>query len=232
MSFWRKKKEEPDKKRRFGSFAFYLAIPATLFFASFLFAETYLFTQVRGFNKSDAAFFLHAFLAGAVVCSSLQVQRLRTLIHEFKHAALVVLTGNKITEISIGKGEGHVTYEAYEGTTHLEPFVVLAPYFFPFFSFPIFVAAMIFEGYGKTPFLYALGFFFAVDLFTAFKEMHGLQSDLKRVYGGFLATRSFIFGFHLLWSSLVFLWIVGGRAGYGFILETLSIAATVLSNPN
>jgi len=227
MSFWRKKKE-PDSKSRSGSFAFYFSIPANFLLACLFLGETALFINVRGETKGASFLFFHAFLAGTIIISSLKAPRFRTLIHELKHAAMVVMTGNKLRSISVGNGEGHVIYDVYKNVTHLLPFIKLAPYFFPLLSLPIFVLAFIFEGESRSYFIYALGFLFGVDLATGYKEIHGMQSDLRRVYGGFLVTRTFIFSAHLLWFSIIFLWIVGGRNAYLFLLESLSVVAKVL----
>lgn len=229
---FRRKKKEPDFTSKSGSFAFYFSIPTTYCLTAFLLFEAVLLLQVRGEQKGSSFLFFHAFIAGAILTSSLRAPRLRTLIHELKHAALVILTGNKLQGISIGAGEGHIEYGVYEDSSHLTPFIKLAPYFFPLFSLPIFILGLLLEGDMRTALLYALGFFYGVDLSTGYGEIHSLQTDLKRVYGGFFITRLFIFGAHLLWFSLIFLWVLGGRAAYIFLLESLSATVSIVSPGN
>jgi len=227
MAFWRKKKE-PDTKRRFGSFAFYFSIPAALFIAAFLLLEVYMFLRLKGAEREGLTLFLHSFLAGTILTAQFKAERLRTLIHEIKHVVVATLTGQKVMEVRVGRGEGHVTYEATKDTFHLEAFVMMAPYFVPLFSFPIFLCAIALESVARPAFVYALGFFYGLDLATGYKEIHTGQSDLKRIYGGYLFTRGFLFAVHLLWFSVILVWIVGGNAAFVFIAETLSRAAGAL----
>src|SRR5579862_5493118 len=123
MAFWRKKKQEPDTKSRFGSFAFYFSIPAALLISAFLLTEAFLYMQFKAVERESLTLFLHAFLAGTIITAQFSAERFRTFVHEMKHAVVATLTGNKIKEIHVGRGEGHVTYEIKKANIHFEPFV-------------------------------------------------------------------------------------------------------------
>jgi hypothetical protein len=216
-----RKEKKPDSTSRSGSLAFYLSIPANYLLAIFLLGCTFFYVRKFGDSRGAAFLFSHAFLAGAIISSQFEALRFRTFIHELKHAVMVIFTGNRLKGFRAGAGEGEVTYALYEDSLHLKPFIKLAPYYFPLFSLPAFIAAVFFEDPARSSFVYALGFLFGVDLSMGYREIHCIQSDLKRVYGGFLATRSFIFGSYLCWFSLIFFWAIGGRAGYVIIFNTL-----------
>ena len=136
-----------------------------------------------------------------------------------------MLTGNKVKEISVGSGEGHVHYEAYKDRLHLEPFVAMAPYFFPLFSLPILIGSFFLDAFYPTAALYCLGIFYGLDLTTGYREITSYQSDLKRIYGGFIATRAFLVAVNSLYLSLILFWALAGRQGILVSLELLSKAA-------
>ena len=223
--FWKRKKKEPDTKKRFGSLAFYFSIPTTTVLALLVGGQTIYYFKHHPLDISRIVIFSHSFLAGILVASTLFSERIKTLVHELKHAAVVVLTGNKIKEISVGSGEGHVHYEAYKETSHLEPFVAMAPYFFPLFSLPILIASFFIDPFYPTAALYCLGIFYGIDLTTGYLEITSYQSDLKRIYGGFIATRSFLISTNLLYLLLVLFWAFTGRPGLFVSLQLLSKAA-------
>lgn len=214
MFFWKKKEEKIDFNRKFGSFAFYFSIPSALILSSILLVSTLNTLKQTGFQSAIWVLLSHAFISAWALFGGKRETRTKTLIHELKHAALVIITGNKLKEIKVGRTEGHVAYNVNEDTLHLEPFVLLAPYFFPLFSLPVFLCAVFLGEGNHLPFVWALGFALGIDLTTAANEVHGHQSDLRRIFGGFLATRSFIFGANLLWASLCLLWISGASKGF------------------
>ena len=227
--FWRKKKNEPDVKKRFGSLAFYFSIPTALALTLLVVGQTFYFFQTHPLDVSRIVIFCHSFLAGILIASTLLSERIRTLLHELKHAAVVVLSGNKVKEISVGSGEGHVHYEAYEDKSHLEPFVAMAPYFFPLLSLPILIGSFFIDAFYPTAALYCLGIFYGIDLATGYLEITSYQSDLKRIYGGFIATRAFLVSVNFLYLSLVLFWALSGRPGIFLSLELLSKAAEATS---
>lgn len=223
--FWSRKKSEPDTKRRFGSLAFYFSIPTAAVLTLLVGAQAYYYFQNHPLDVGRIVIFCHSFLAGILVATTLLSERMRTLIHELKHAALVILSGNKIKEISVGSGEGHVHYEAYQDRVHLEPFVAMAPYFFPLFSLPILLVSFFIDSFYPTAALYCLGIFYGIDLTTGYLEITAFQSDLKRIYGGFIATRAFLLAVNLFYLSLVLFWALSGKQGILVSLELLSKAA-------
>jgi hypothetical protein len=227
--FWKKKKHELDFKRRLGSLAFYFAIPTAFVLTILITSQLVAFLRVHSIDPGRPILFSHAALAGILLSATLLSQRMKTLIHELKHAALVILTGNILKEISVRSNGGHVTYQTYKSRLHLEPFVAMAPYFFPLFSLPVFIAALFLERLYPTALLYSLGFFYGIDLATGYMEISSHQSDLRRIYGGFLATRLFLLVVHLLYFASIAYWTLSGITGIVVVIDNLSTAAEVLS---
>ncbi|MCC6952836.1 MAG: M50 family metallopeptidase, partial [Deltaproteobacteria bacterium] len=185
-----------------------------------------------GIDEKIWPLFLMGFILGALAFLGLGLHRLKTFIHEAKHAVVVLLTGNNLKNFEVGKHEGLVEYEVFKDRLHLEPFVILAPYFLPVLSFPVLIAAILTEPRYTPPFVFLMGVTLSIDLVTAHLEIHGHQSDLRRIWGGFIATRAFILGFKLMWASVCLLWVIAGRESYLFALaEALRYLELVTLGP-
>jgi len=216
-----RKKKEIKQRRTFASAAFFLAI-----FASFLLGSLELIHLVSlaheyGLSKEIWFPFICGFIGALTLSLSMKVPKLRVFIHEAKHAIVVAFTGNKVTDFKVDERTGHVSYEMYKRTLHFEPFIVLAPYFFPLFSFPAFIFAIVLENYYRVPMILILGAALAVDFETAIRELHRHQSDLKTLIGGFFLCALFLAGFSLFWLTTCLLWVLNGNAALLSFLATL-----------
>ena len=203
---------KPKFKKRFGSFAFFIAIPLTVIGAIICLRSAADLIQRAEYDPIRLRAYLIGLIPAAIFFSVVGMHRIRTFIHETKHAVLVLFTGNNVKRFRSGKYEGQVDYEMYLDTLHMEPFVLLAPYCWPLFSLPVLVAAMIFEGSSTVEFLIAVGATLACDTIFGYREIHPAQTDLKRLWGGWFVTRPFIYGLHIFWFSLCTVWALGGRA--------------------
>jgi hypothetical protein len=124
----------------------------------------------------------------------------------------------------------------YSDRTRFAPFIMLAPYFFPLLSAPVFGFALFANNDPQHLVALALAFLLAADLTCAYKDYHPAQSDLQRISGGWIPVLLFILGANFMWASFCLLWILRGRQGFltaGEILvqyasEILSYAKTYL----
>jgi hypothetical protein len=227
-----KKKTPPNISlaKKFGSLAFYISIPVLLVLNTLALVSLTGLLAALGFDKLAWGVFAQGFLLFSYFVSRDALSGLRTLLHELKHTVVVMLTGNKFKSISIGRHEGHVCYEAYRATLHLEPFVILAPYFWPLLSLPAFAACIASEFIVPQAyhllFVYLLGSAAGIDITTSLREISPHQSDLKRIFGGFIATRSFIYLANFGWTGICLLWLAGGNKGLLFALYLCARAAT------
>lgn len=214
MGIFRKKKAKIDLKKKFGSFAFFFSIPVTLALAV-VGARTLLrLIEQASFDRLRWSIFAMGVCLALIVFSGSGWQRLKTFLHELKHAVIVVLTGNRLTGFSFGKREGSVEYQVYKSNMHFEPFVLLAPYFFPLLSLPALIVAVIAEPDYPLQFFFILGCTLGIDGITAFEEYHPAQTDLQRIFGGVLVTFPFLVLLNLLWWCCCALWLVAGSRGY------------------
>lgn len=162
--------------------------------------------------------FVYGLTAALVVFLGSGLRRVKTIIHEMKHAVVVLLSGNEVDEFRADRDSGHVIYSLYEGKTHFAPFITLAPYYFPLLSLPVLVAAILAEYFGaadqvQLALCLLLGITLGTDVSTAYLELHPGQSDLQKILGGSLVILVFLAAAHLSWILLSLLWIQSGAVG-------------------
>lgn len=211
MGFFKKKEKKIEK---FYSLAFWFSIPSNIILGLISTITIILLLINHVYQKEVIALFVLGFIFGISIISGAKISRIRVLIHELRHAILVVMTGNKLKHITIGKEEGEVGYEMTEDKLQVGPLITLAPYCFPIFSLPALVACIVFEDPYRLLLSIILGFSIGIDISTALEEVHPGQTDFKKVLGGFFMSALFIVAFGFFWVSFCFLWVVGGRNAY------------------
>jgi hypothetical protein len=209
-----KSRKDKPKLAKVGNLGFLLAVPSIFILALLSLIIVISLIKTYGLNTSYWALFSMGFCSTLLMLRTIKAQRFRTLVHELKHAVVVILTGNSVTNIRIGRDTGHVNYMMRLDKMHFGPIIVLAPYFLPLFSFPCLMLAIIFEPEYRLAASFILGLTFGSDIATGFEELHPHQTDLKKIFGGFLVAGSFIAGAHLLWTCLCLIWVAAGRSGY------------------
>jgi hypothetical protein len=152
-------------------------------------------------------------IAAVLIVASSKIHKFRTIIHEVKHAVMIMLTGNKLKSIVAEKHEGHVEYQMYKERLHFAPLIKLAPYFFPLFSLPMFGIAMIFDSFYAVFCSLLLGASLGADAAFGIEEIHPFQTDFKKLLGGFFISKIYLVGFYLFWSLSLTLWVRSGPDG-------------------
>ena len=166
-----------------------------------------------GLNEISAAF-LYGFISLFFITRATKVSRVRTFIHELKHFLAVILTGNRVTDFSVKKNTGHVSYKITNNTLHLEPFIVLAPYVMPLFSAPALLACLLLQSKLQPLLSLCLGAALGIDASTNFGEVHKHQTDLTTIRGGIPLSVIFIVSSNAAWLILCAVWVWAGRNGY------------------
>lgn len=143
----------------------------------------------------------------------------RVFYHEFKHKLVSGLVGNRPKRLEIKSAvEGEFEYEYSTETKHFNPFIALAPYFFPFitlFSVPFWTFfqradIIIREG--------ILVFSLAFDLSFSATELDPYQSDFEAVPGGKFTGLLFVVSVNLILSIICLAVCLGGFSLLGQLL--------------
>ncbi len=225
----RKLKGEFEMRSRVGSLAFFFSIPISFFFACVFLLTTLSLIVAKEVNEVRWGLFGGGCLTMILLVYLVEIKRLQTLVHELKHAVVVLLTGNKLHDMEVNAGTGHVKYAIHRHLSHVEPFIILAPYCFPLLSLPIFIASLILENSYSEICAYFLGLTLAGDYAGVYKELHDGQSDLKRIFGGFFVAGLYIGGINFVWTMTTLLWMQGGREGFLHAADlVLQIVARVI----
>lgn len=113
-----------------------------------------------------------------------------TFAHELTHALFALLFFNKIESFFVHSRDGG--YITYRGNRN--PFISLSPYFFPIFSYALFLVKFIAEKSIQNYLIIMIGITIAFHVRTMRKQFHNEQKDLT-IYPR-LFTNSFIsFGY-------------------------------------
>lgn len=212
----RKKREDTV-----GNFGFLLAIPSSYLLVFILAAAAFILASYYPQDKTKWSLFLACAIGTTTIISTSKIYKLRILVHEIKHAILVILTGNKLESMEVSEREGLVTYLMYSKKKHFAPLITLAPYFLPLISAPILVSAIYFERDYPLMFSSLLGIGFAADICFGVQDLHPAQTDLKRILGGFFTAGLFLAGMYLLWTLVCLLWLIAGSRAYLFVFYGL-----------
>ena len=228
-----RKRNKEETSRPF-SIAFLIAIPGNFILGGVVFlCFAQLLLQYR-FGRSEIwALFASGFISSMVLVGTAKMSRFRVLVHEIKHAVVVVLTGNSLKSIQVKENTGHVKFGIYEHKLHFAPIISLAPYFFPLFSLPVLIVCIALDTNYIQLLSILLGASLATDISMAYTDLHPHQSDLQKVTGGPFFALLYLASAHFLWTSLCLLWLLAGRAAYvycGYILaEKLQILALAIA---
>ena len=186
--------------------------------------------KTRPANLTHVQYFAIAAGVGGALFITNGLRWVKTLIHELKHTAVVLLTGNSLESFAVAKDEGHVTYGLRSDRIHLEPFIILAPYCYPLLSAPVLVLISIFFPTPETRSAILVGFFMGADTISGLMEIHPYQTDIKSIFGGMKLSKVFITITHVFWISTCLVWIFLGLHGYKLVaIESFESSVMVIS---
>lgn len=210
----RSKNRKKKQNSRPFSIAFLIAIPGNFIIGALALISIAHLIHISFIKTEIGALFASGFLSALVLVGTAKISRLRVLVHEIKHAVMVILTGNSLKGMQVKSTTGHVEFGMYENRMHFAPIISLAPYFLPLFSLPVLVACILIEASQLRILAMLLGASLATDMSMAYTDLHPHQSDLQKVTGGPFFGLLYLASAHFLWVTICMLWVVGGRSAY------------------
>ena len=209
-------KKKKVKHKKVGGLFFLSLTPLSLLVAVVSLVNLVLILTSVKIDTERWGLFAIGVVAAVTIVTTMKLHKFRTFIHELKHAVMVVLTGNRLRDFHVETHTGHVSYDIFNDKRHFAPLIVLAPYFYPILSIPVLIAGIILQPAHQEWILALLGYTLTADIIMGYQEIHSHQTDLKKIFGGFLIAGLFIVSFLFMWSVLCLLFVSTGREAYSF----------------
>jgi hypothetical protein len=215
-----KKDEQEPKPQVVGGFPFFLSL-AALVPTGVVFSVLALL-QIRHADLRLLAAFSAAVVAGAFLAHLLIRGHISVLLHEFKHAFISSLVGNKNKRMKIERDSGHLEYAYSKQTAHYNAFIALAPYIVPMWTFVMILmsAAVAWGNTFLTAILVGIGY--GADLILNARDISPIQTDISLITGGYKVGLTYIMAWNLLTAAFVLAWAFQGAAGIGELFITVS----------
>ncbi len=140
---------------------------------------------------------------------------LSVFLHELKHSVLSNLVGNRAKGMKVRRDSGHFEYEFTKETGRFNPFIALAPYFFPIITLPAALVAAALLRDRETLQLCLIGFCAGADLLICLRDISPHQTDFSAIRGGFKVGLAYVVAINIILWSLLLMWAVGALPHLG-----------------
>ncbi|MCB0334022.1 MAG: M50 family metallopeptidase [Bdellovibrionales bacterium] len=199
------------KKEKHGGIAFF----SSLFFLLFL-SSIHLFL-LPGLLDSYAFLRASRFIGGIILGLWFAHQFIRghlsVLLHEYKHAIVSGLVGNKWKGMKVKSDSGHFQYAYSKDTASYNAFISLAPYYTPLLLTPALILGLIFEKSNVDIALFMVGIGYGIDLLINTRDISPAQTDFSNLTGGYKVGIFYVFAMNLFITTTLLSWIFQGGAG-------------------
>lgn len=203
-----------------GGFAFFLSL--LLLFPTGLLFFVLAVLQIRDADSKIAFAFLGSCVFGALLAHSMIRGHISVLIHEFKHALISNLVGNKNKKMHIDQNSGHLVYSYTKKTAHFNAFIALAPYIVPLATFVSILLSIALAPGDTLIAVIIIGLGYGTDLLLNARDISPIQTDISHIRGGYGVGLLYILAWNLVTASLVLAWAFQGAAGVAELFATIS----------
>jgi hypothetical protein len=212
--------EESAESGVVGGFAFFLSL-ALLFPTGLLFFILAV-RQVRHAEAAIAFTFLGSCLFGALLTHSMIRGHISVLLHEFKHALISNLVGNKNKKMLVNKNSGHLVYSYTKKTAHFNAFIALAPYIVPLATFVAILLSIAIAPGDTLAAVIIVGLGYGADLLLNARDISPVQTDISHIRGGYGVGLLYILAWNLAIAAIVLAWAFQGWSGIAELFATIS----------
>lgn len=221
-----KTKVQKEKRAAVGGISFFFS-----YFVLILLSFSNIY--VLGLVLSEALFFnVVILLCGAIVglwaAYTFFSGQISVLIHEYKHAILATLVGNKWKRLKLEGMGGSFQYSYTKDTAQYNAFIGLAPYFLPVLTFFGCIFFIILMNKSIETALLVLGILHGAELYFNWKDASPIQTDLTDIRGGFLVGLGYVTFANIVITSLVMIAALGGTSGLSKLGEALWVLGTLM----
>lgn len=181
-------------------------------------------------SLSSTLYFIGSVLLGTLLGSLCIRGHLSVLLHEFKHALISNLVGNKAKKLHVEANSGHFEYAYSKQTSHYNAFISLAPYIVPLFTF---LAGLLALAFGRADHLIAVtivGAGYGIDLLLNLRDISPIQTDITEIRGGYKVGILYISAWNLLLLGVLLAWVFHGLDGFAMLLHEFAALFFFLHN--
>ncbi len=158
--------------------------------------------------------FLLAGCTGGWLASLLVKNEFAVLLHEYKHAIVSNLVGNKWKEMKVEEETGHFQYSYTEETKAYNAFIYLAPYYFPLFTIPAFLLGIPLLQVHTNAYLFFVSFWYGADVFLNYNDIGPHQTDFSNLLGGYRIGLLYVIGMNFTILSILMAWVLCDFYGF------------------
>jgi len=160
------------------------------------------------------ALFVFGAITGALLGSFIYRGSVATLIHEYKHAILSGLVGNKWKKLKVDGGSGAFQYSYSRETAVYNAFISLAPYFLPLFIIPATLLGLVFYSHPYPLMVGIVGVGYGLDTYMNQHDISPHQSDFFLIRGGYRVGLAFVLGINLVIFTTLISWVLADLEGF------------------
>jgi hypothetical protein len=203
-----------------GGFAFFLSL--SLLLPTGLLFFVLAVRQIREADAKIAFAFLGSCVFGALLAHSMIQGHISVLLHEFKHALISNLVGNKNKKMLVNKNSGHLVYAYTKRTAHFNAFIALAPYIVPLMTFVAVLLSVAIAPGDTLMAVIIIGLGYGADILLNARDISPVQTDISLIRGGYGIGLLYILAWNLVTAALVLAWAFQGSAGITELFAAVS----------
>ena len=140
------------------------------------------------------------------------------MVHEFEHALLSGLLGNRWKAMVVKSDHGHFEYEYTKDTEHHNATIALAPYFFPLFTITSLSAVWLLKVQPHYVAALLVGLGYGIDITLNVRDISPAQTDFSNITGGFTVGLLYTILINITILSLLLSWVFQGMYGIKSLL--------------
>lgn len=162
--------------------------------------------------------FLLGVMLGAWLSYAFLKGHVSVLIHEFKHALISNLVGNKWKGMKVKENSGHFEYAYSKSTAAYNAFISVAPYWLPVFTLPLLGISLALWYGNHQLIVFVVGIGYGADLICNTRDISPIQTDLTEINGGYGVALIYVLAINIVVFSLLIAWVFQGLFGLKYLL--------------
>ncbi|RME62126.1 MAG: hypothetical protein D6780_00315 [Candidatus Dadabacteria bacterium] len=207
----RRGRERKRKEKKIGGIGYALSLAALVITATV--GVRTIFSLFDSYALSNILKFSSGAIVGGVLSAIFIRGHLSVAIHEFKHAVVSLLVGNKWKKMVVHRESGYFEYEYSKDAEEYNAMISLAPYWLPIFTVSALVIYYFTRALVRDAGIAVIGAAWAADTVLGFRDVSPRQTDFSKLTGGFIIGLIYVIAAYLTYTTVLISWIMQGSYG-------------------